>query len=199
VRVELAERFPDALRAVRGWNGAPVPTELVARLERDWQQLQHVEDRLATLTQLRRARVAANRTDTVAVQTRKLAQLRGIGLNGASTLTTELFAWRGFRNAREVGASVGLTPTPYRSDGCAREQGISHSGNRRVRALSIELAWCWLRWQPQSALTRWFHERFGAHGRARRIGIVAVARKLVIALWHYVETDRLPEGAELKA
>jgi len=80
-----------------------------------------------------------------------------------------------------------------------REQGISHSGNRRVRAVSIELAWCWLRWQPHSALSRWFCERFGTHGRARRIGIVAVARKLLIALWRYVETNTLPEGAQLKA
>ena len=199
VRLELTADFRQVLRDARGGAGAPLPNELIARIERDWEQLQHTEQRRTTLVRLRRERVAADRRDAVAPQTRKLAQLRGIGLNGAATLTTELFAWRGFRNGREIGAIVGLTPTPYRSDRCVREQGISHSGNRRVRALSIELAWCWLRWQPDSALSRWFWERFGTHGRARRIGIVAVARKLLIALWRYVETNTLPEGAQLKA
>ena len=97
----------------------------------------------------------------------------GSRTNGALTLTTELFAWRGFTNGRQIGAIVGLTPTPYRSDQTVVEQGISRSGNRRVRALSIELAWAWLRYQPTSALSRWFDQRFGQHGRARRIGIVA--------------------------
>jgi hypothetical protein len=97
-------------------------------------------------------------------------------------LSTELLAWRAFRNGRQLGAIVGLTPTPYRSDQTVSEQGISRSGNRRVRALSIEVAWAWLRYQPDSALSHWFHRRFGQHGRARRIGIVAVARKLLIAL-----------------
>ena len=109
------------------------------------------------LKRLRQARVAPARTDVVATQTRQLAELRGIGVNGALTLTTELFAWRGFTNGREVGASIGLTPTPYRSDQRVVEQGISRSGNRRVRALSIQLAWSWVRWQPTSALARWFH------------------------------------------
>lgn len=198
VHVELTRDFRQALRDARGGAGAPLPSELIGRLERDWDQLQYLEQRRTTLVRLRRERVAADRRDAVALQTRQLAQLRGIGLNGAATLTTELFAWRRFRNGREIGAIVGLTPTPYRSDRCVREQGISHSGNRRVRAVSIELAWCWLRWQPQSALSRWFGERFAAHGRARRIGIVAVARKLLIALWRYVETNTLPEGAQLK-
>jgi transposase len=199
MRRELGSRFMEKVHAARAWDSTPLPTELVTRLERDWQQLRQVDNRRTVLERLRRQRSAADRTDRVATRIRKLTQLRGIGLNGASTLTTELFAWREFRNGREVGAIVGLTPTPYRSDRSGREQGISHSGNRRVRALSIELAWCWLRWQPDSALSQWFHRRFGDHGRARRIGIVAVARKLVIALWRYVETDRLPEGASLKA
>jgi transposase len=141
----------------------------------------------------------AEATDTVATQVRHLTRLRGIGLNGAMTLSTELFAWRAFTNGRQIGACVGLTPTPYRSDQGVREQGISRSGNRRVRALSVELAWKWLLWQPRSGLSRWFHERFGQHRRARRIGIVALARKLLIALWRYVETDRLPEGAIVRA
>jgi transposase len=198
VRVELSAHFVDHLRDVRLWDGTALPAELVARLERDWTQLQQVEERLTMLKRLRQARVADHRTDVVATQTRQLAELRGIGVNGALTLTTELFAWRGFRNGREVGPSIGLTPSPYRSDQRVLEQGISRSGNRRVRALSIELAWSWVRWQPTSALTQWFHARFGQHGRARRIGIVAVARKLMIGLWRYVATGTVPEGAVLK-
>lgn len=199
VRLELTPQFADQLAAARTWKGNPLPAELVARLTRDWAQVQEVEQRLTTLKRLRRERVAKDRADVVATQTRQLAQLRGIGLNGALTLTTELFAWRGFTNGRQVGASIGLTPTPYRSDQRVVEQGIGRNGNRRVRALSIELAWSWLRWQPDSELSRWFHARFGQHGRARRIGIVAVARKLMIALWRYVETDTVPKNAGLKA
>lgn len=199
VGLDLTAQFGDQLTAARLWDGSPLPAELVTRLTRDWAQVQQVEARLATLKRLRRERVATDRADVVAMQTRKLAQLRGIGLNGALTLTTELFAWRGFTNGREVGASIGLTPTPYRSDQHMVEQGIGRNGNRRVRALSIELAWSWLRWQPQSELSRWFYARFGQHGRARRIGIVAVARKLMIALWRYAETEVLPKDAVLKA
>jgi transposase len=198
VKLELTTQFGDELLAARTWEGSPLPAELVTRLTRDWTHLQQVEDRRATLKRLRRERVAKERTDVVATQTRQLAQLRGIGLNGALTVSTELFAWRGFTNGRQVGASIGLTPTPHRSDQRMIEQGIGRNGNRRVRALSIELAWSWLRWQPQSELSRWFQARFGQHGRARRIGIVAVARKLMIALWRYVETDTVPKDAVLK-
>jgi transposase len=198
IRLDLTAGFPEQLSGARCWDGTALPSELRVRLERDWTQLQQVEDRLTTIKQLRKARVIATRTDVVATQTRTLAQLRGIGVNGALTLTTELFAWRAFTNRREVGAIIGLTPTPYHSDQRLLEQGISRSGNRRVRALSIELAWSWLRWQPDSALTRWFFSRFGQHPRARRIGIVAVARKLMIALWRYATTGVVPEGAVLK-
>ena len=120
-------------------------------------------------------------------------------MTGAFRLSGELFAWRQFRTARQVGACAGLCPTPYRSDQQRREQGISRAGNRRVRALAIELAWSWLRYQPESALSQWFHARFGSHGRARRIGIVALARQLLVALWRYVETGAIPAGAQLKA
>jgi len=116
VCLELTAGFTEQLTAARLWDGTHVPTELVARLTRDWAHLQEIEQRLATLRRLRRARAASDRTDVVATQTRKLAQLRGIGLNGALTLSTELFAWRSFTNGRQVGASIGLTPTPYRSD-----------------------------------------------------------------------------------
>jgi transposase len=109
------------------------------------------------------------------------------------------FLWRDFRNRREVAAAVGLTGTPHQSGEMAHEQGISKAGNRRVRAVIIEIAWVWLRYQPQSALSRWFQARFGgALGRMRRIGIVALARRLVIALWRFAAQGIVPDGAILK-
>ena len=131
---------------------------------------------------------------------RQLMLLKGIGINGSWLLVMEFFAWRELKNRREVGGLAGLTPTPYQSGESSREQGITKSGNRRVRWMITELAWGWLRHQPESALSQWFRERYGdGSKRSRRVGIVAVARKLLIALWRFLETGVLPEGAELKA
>jgi transposase len=196
VHLSLTGRFPARLEAAREWDGQPLPPALIARLGRDWEQLHQVEGRLRALRRARRARLRA--TDRVGEQTRQLQTLRAIGDTSALTLTTELFAWRAFRNGRQLGAIVGLTPTPFRSDQTVRELGISGNGSRRLRALMVELAWGWIRWQPHSALSRWFAARFGTHGRARRIGIVAVARRLLIALWRYVEQGVLPEGAVVR-
>jgi transposase len=130
---------------------------------------------------------------------RQLMQLKGIGINGAWVLVREFFAWRAFKNRRQVGGLAGLTPTPYQSGESARDQGITKSGNRHVRWMTSELAWSWVRYQPESALSCWFRERYGSGGkRLRRIGIVAVARQLLIALWRFLETGVLPEGAVLK-
>jgi transposase len=130
---------------------------------------------------------------------RQLRHRKGIGINGAWVLVREFFAWRKLKNRREVGGLAGLTPTPYHSGASAREQGITKSGNRHVRWMTTELAWSWVRYQPESALSGWLRERFGGSGtRLRRIGMVAVARKLLIALWRFLETGLLPEGAELK-
>src|SRR6478736_429616 len=128
-----------------------------------------------------------------------LLKLRAIGLTSAWLLTRELFGWRRFGNRRELAGCVGLNPSPYDSGQSQREQGISKAGNRRVRALLVEIAWYWLRYQPHSALSEWFNRRFAAGGkRMRRIGIVALARRLLIALWRYVEHAVLPQGAQLK-
>lgn len=195
VQLALTRGLPERLAQARVWDATPLPAPLIARLTRDWTQLQHVDGRLNALRRARRARIRA--TDRVGAQTRQLQTLRAIG-ESALTLTTELFAWRAFRNGRQLGALVGLTPTPFRSDQTVRELGISGTGSRRLRALAVELAWGWIRWQPHSALSRWFATRFGTHDRARRIGIVAVARKLLIALWRYLEHGVLPEGALLR-
>jgi transposase len=133
-------------------------------------------------------------------QVRQLMQLKGVGWQSAWLLVMELFGWRAFRNRKQLGACVGLTPTPYTSGASEREQGVSKAGSRRVRSLMVELSWLWLRYQPHSALSRWFGERFAGGGkRMRRIGIVALARKLVIALWRYLEHGVLPTGATLTA
>ncbi len=131
---------------------------------------------------------------------RQLMHLKGIGINGSWLLVMEFFAWRAFKNRREVGGLAGFTPTPYQSGERAREQGMSKSGNRHVRWMTTELAWSWLRFQPDSALSIWFRKRFGSGGtRVRLMGIVAVARTLLMALWRFLETGVLPEGAVLKA
>jgi transposase len=137
--------------------------------------------------------------DPAIEQVRRLLRLKGIGVNSAWIDVMEFFAWRNFRNRRELGSLSGLTPTPYRSGDSARECGISKAGNRPIRAMAIEVAWSWLRNQPNSQLSRWYRKRFAKGGsRIRRIGIVALARKLLIALWQYVEYGVLPEGAQLK-
>ena len=129
---------------------------------------------------------------------RQLLNLKGIGENGAWLLVNELFAWRRFQNRRELGSLAGLTPTPYDSGESRREQGISKAGNRRVRWMMVQLSWGWLQYQPESELSQWYQRRFG-HGnsRLRKIGIVALARKLLIALWRYLETGEPPAGAEV--
>jgi transposase len=114
-------------------------------------------------------------------------------------LTTEIFGWRQIQNRRELGALVGLVPAPYQSGDTNHDQGITRAGNKHVRRLMVQLAWSWVHYQPGSALTLWYQRRFGSGcKRLRRIGIVALARKLLIALWRYVEYGEIPEGAIVK-
>ena len=125
-------------------------------------------------------------------------RLGAIGPTSAWLLVMELFGWRRFRNRREVAALAGLVGSPYNSGESERDQGISKAGNRRVRAMIVEIAWLWLRFQPKSALSQWYQRRFAGGGlRLRRIGIVALARRLLIALWRYLEDGVIPEGARL--
>lgn len=186
---------------LHGWNGAPLPPEALARLEREWRRLVFVRREVVALVRERRNRLRTNDpTDPALPIVRRLMALRAIGEVGAWVYATEFFAWRQFRNRRQVGAAAGLCSTLRSSGDMSREQGISKAGNRYLRALAIELAWSWLRRQPTSALSQWYQRRYATGGpRLRRIGIVALARKLLIALWRYLETDRLPEGAQLKA
>ncbi len=139
-------------------------------------------------------------SDPAVAMVRQLLRVRGVGEMSAWLLTMELFSWRRLRNRREVAGILGLTATPQASGDRRRELGIGKSGSALLRGLALELAWCWLRYQPHSALSQWYRTRFAAGGsRQRRIGIVAVARRLMIALWRYVETGQVPAGALLKA
>jgi transposase len=190
--------FRATLAALRDWAGQPVPAGLQQRLLQEftvWEAL-HRQVRDAANEQERRLREGK---EPYLEQVRRLLGLKAVGVRSAWILVTELFAWRGIKNGKELGALVGLTPTPYDSGKSEREQGISKAGNKHVRGLIVELAWLWLRWQPGSALSQWYQRRFGSgNKRARKVGIVALARKLLIALWRYAEQGELPEGAEEK-
>jgi transposase len=150
------------------------------------------------LAAARAAQLAAGAT-RVAQVGRHLTRLRGLGDTSAALFSAELFGTRTFTNPRQVGALTGLAPVPYRSDQRVQDQGISKAGRGELRRVAIQIAWGWVRWQPTSALTQWFNRRFAQAGkRARRIGIVALARKLMIALWRFVAQGLIPEDAELK-
>ena len=191
--------LPQHLAHARLWDGTPLPPLLCARLEREWETVVDSTTRIRALKAERRALLRAT-DDPAIAQVRQLNQLRGVGIDSAWLYVMEFFAWRQFRNRRQVGGLAGLTDTHYQSGDLQHEQGISKAGNRWVRALAINTAWAWLRYQPQSALARWYQQKFGGgNSRMRKIGIVALARKLLIAFWRYLETGVLPEGAMLRA
>ena len=166
-----------------------------AEIERESARLALVKQQVKALEAARRQEMAAGKQPLVA----QLTQLRAIGAKGAWVLVKELFGWRRFANRRELAGCLGLAPTPYASGDSQIEQGISKAGNKRARALLVELSWSWLRLQPDSALSQWFNRRFATGSkRMRRVGIVALARRLAIALWRYLEHGGIPAGASLK-
>ncbi len=194
IRLKKVEKLPDVLKA----QGESLPKLLRTRLERDWR---HVALLTTTIRELEAERRKLLRTadDPGTECARKLLLLGAIGVNSAWLFALEFFSWREFKNRRQVGGLSGLTPTPYQSGADSREQGICKAGNRWIRSMAIEIAWAWLRYQPSSDLSRWYNQRFG-HGstRLRKIGIVALARKLLVELWKYLETGTAPAGAVLK-
>jgi transposase len=198
VHVSVRADFGDRLEALTLWNGEPVAVALRMRLLREWQKVELFTTQIRALEHARHEAVRHSDEHAV-VLVRRLRELRGIGDHAAWLFVMELFAWRQLKTRREVAAITGLAPTPYRSGTLDREQGISKAGNAAVRAIAIQIAWMWLLHQPQSQLAQWYEARF-AHGgqRARKIGIVAVARRLMIDLWRYLEVGVIPEGAVLK-
>jgi len=193
--------FPEDLERLRLWwasragTAPPLPAALRERCRREYERLALAERQIRDLEEARLAQIGSS--SSPAMETvRQLMKLRGIGPAISWLLTMECLAWRKFANRRELASMAGLTPTPYSSSQGEREQGISKAGNRRLRTMLVELAWGWLVFQPESALSRWYAERFGSGSqRQRKIGIVALARKLWVALWRYVETGEVPEGA----
>ncbi len=198
VQMAVKTNFLTQLETVRLWDGSRLGDGLQDRLEREYQRYQLAQEQIRQIDQIRREAIRSGDTPALE-QVRQLMRLKGIGINCAWLYVMEFFCWRGFHNRRELGALAGLTPTPYQSGDNSREQGISKAGNRHIRAMAMEIAWAWLRFQPDSALSLWYQRRFG-HGnsRIRRIGIVALARKLLIALWRYLELGVIPEGAQLQ-
>jgi transposase len=198
IRNPSSKKFLEELDSLQTWDGKELSPDFKARLEREYKRLKMVEEHIKLLKKEREKRVQS--ADSASL--RKVAQLRtlhGIGVTSSWDFVMEMFGWREFRNRKEVGAFLGLTPTPYDSGGSRREQGISKAGRGRLRALSIQISWGWLRFQPQSKLSLWYMERFADGGsRMRRIGIVAVARRLLIDLWRYLEYGVVPEGARLR-
>lgn len=195
---EIGIGFLNDLELLRQWDGNPVPPNIKSEIIREYRRYELVKKHVEELEGKKKEilKSLGNGADKAL----RLEQLKGVGPVSAWLMTFEFFGWREFKNVKQVGAAAGLTPTPHNSGDMVREQGISKSGNKRIRATMIELSWLWLRYQPESRITIWFNERFATAGkRMRRIGIVAVARKLLVALWKYLEKGMIPEGSILKA
>jgi transposase len=201
ITVKVRRDFGERLARLRTWQGAEVVGALRERVQREWEKVVLLTAQIAAVQRARRRRLrqptAAEAAGVALV--RQLLTLRGIGEHSAWLLVLELFSWRQIRNRRELGGLTGLTGTPWRSGTLDRDQGISKAGNAQIRAIAIELAWCWLQFQPESGLARWYQQRYASGGpRARKVGIVALARRLIIALWRYLDAGVVPEGAEFK-
>jgi len=181
----------------RTGDGRPLPDHLRRQINRELDRLELLLEQIKTVTAERDDLLASAAEGTVPTPATALLPLKGIGPDFASVLWQEgLF--RHFDNRRQVAAYAGLAPTPWQSGSVDREQGVSKSGNPRLRTTMLQLAWLWLRHQPDSALSRWFHQRVGMHGRIRKVMITALARKLLVAFWRYVTAGVVIEGATMK-
>jgi len=198
IHLAVDAEFLTRLPKLRLWDGSTLPAGLLARLQREFTCWQFVHRQILELEAERRTLLRSSQEACIE-QVRQLLRLKGIGENSAWLYVMEFFGWRDFHNRREIGALAGLTPTPFQSGAADHEQGISKAGNTLIRAMAIEIAWGWWRHQPDSELSQWYQQRFGAGStRLHKIGIVALARKLLIALWHYLESGEPPPGATLK-
>ena len=187
------------LEDLRTGDGRPLPALLKAQISRELDRLEMLLEQIKTVEAERDALIAAEKEATFPrTPAAMLLDIRGIGAEFAAILWSEgLF--RRFNNRRQIAAYAGLAPSPWQSGSVDREQGVSKAGNPRLRTTLIQLAWLWLRHQPKSALALWFEERVKQRGRLRKTTIVALARKLLIALWKYVTLGVIIEGAVMKA
>jgi transposase len=203
--VEVDGNLPGLLESVRLWDGSELSPQLKLEIKREYSRMKEVDRQILEVRKGQRDTIKVEKKESPAKSQDKkvqsvigLTRLRGIGERSAWTLGYE-FLWREFANRREVAGAAGLVGMPYSSGGNVREQGISKAGNKRIRRLMVELSWCWLRYQPGSTITTWFNKRFAQGGkRMRRIGIVGVARRLLIALWRYASLGEVPGGAIFK-
>jgi transposase len=188
----------ERLEGICIWDGSPLPSGLKARLRREIERYEFVYRQVVDLeAQVRKMLQGSSEAAVAGI--RRLMGLRAVGRTTATIFVRE-FGWRRFRNRRQIGALAGLTPTPFQSGDFSREAGISRAGNRHVRGVAVNLAWGWLRLQPESELSLWYRRRFASGGaRIRKIGIVALARRLLIELWRYLTLGRRPAGALLKS
>lgn len=190
--------WTDDLAALRTGDGRELPPHLRAELDRLRRRLILTMELIREIEAERTTGLAASPSDPIQRKMAALARIRGIGDNFATVLTREVF-YRGFGNRRQLASYVGIAPMPHQSGAMDRDRRIGRAGNPRARTTLIQLAWLWLRYQPGSGLAEWFRNRVGdLAGRTRRIAIVAMARKLLVALWRYVETGVVPEGVELR-
>ena len=180
---------------IQDWAGAALPASLQQRLERTEARLRLVAEQIAALETTQRAAV---QSASAASALPRLVQLKGVATTSAAVLVDEGLVWRAFTNRRQIGGLLGFAPLKYESGETSRDQGVSRAGNDRLQATMVQLAWSWVHWQRESALTQWYLARFGTGKRARKVGIVALARKLLIALWRWVTAGVVPAGAVLK-
>lgn len=191
------KKAAERLEQIRDFAGATLPPHIMAELRRLMERHRLASQQLRDLEAARDRVADVTEPDQAERMIQILIRIVGLGAETATLLVRELFC-RSFRDRRALANFVGLTGTPFRSGGMEREQGIGKNGNAHVRRIVMQLSWRWLRFQPDSALSRWFDERTGgAKGRIRKVMIVAVARKLLIALWRYVETGEVPAGARI--
>ena len=177
--------------------GDSLPTNAHAKIVRMLDRLELLLIQIAELEQSRDAVLEDKNPDRASSMIQQLAKLRGIGVQSATVLVREGFV-REFANGKALGSYAGLAATPYSSGGIEREQGIGKAGNARLRTVMVELAWLWQRYQPDSAQVRWFRERSDTGRRMRKVMVVALARKLLIALWRFATQGIIPEGAVMK-
>jgi len=194
----LGRGFIASLEKMRTGDGRPLPERLKTELVREHKRLSLVIEQIKEIEAKSRAELRAAKPGSAEAKTKMLADLKGIAMIGGQKLVNEAF-YRSFNNRRQVGSYFGVTGTPFNSGSSEREQGISKSGNARARTVAIELAWFWVQHQPESELTRWFRDRVrNLKGRPRRVAIVALARKLMVALWRYLTTGVVPTGAVMR-
>lgn len=198
VRLRSLKGLTKEIDNILDWDGRELTGDFKDRLKRAAERLEFIENQIQEIKKNVKQTIKQAKDDE-GKMTHELTKISGIGDTGAIVLVQEFFGWRVFRNRKEVGSAAGLTGTPFDSGDSRREQGISKAGNTRIRWLMIQLAWGWLRYQENSELSIWFMSRFGANSkRSKKTGIVALARKLLIALWRYTKDGILPKGAVLK-